>query len=283
MARTAFVTGGTGFLGINLVEALTQQGWDITALHRSSSDLTYLKRFPVSLVEGSLWDKESLINAIPQGTQVIFHLAGDTNMWRKKNEQQYRTNVLGTRYLVEAAAANGAHCFIHTSSVSAWGNTKGITTEETEPIAQTSFINYEKTKLQGEEEALNGRGMGMKVVIVNPASIVGPYDNNNWGKIFLALKNKEVPFVAPGENNFVHVSEVVKGHIAAVDKGKDGEKYILSGINSNLSEYFKEAAQLMGIPLPPVAPKFMFRILGQLMPLTAAISGKEPLITPELA
>ncbi len=283
MSRTAFVSGATGFLGINLIEKLTQDGWEVTALHRPTSDLTYLKRFPVKLAEGSLWDKDSLIKAIPEGTEVIFHLAGDTNMWRKKNEQQYRTNVLGTRYLVEAAAANGAKCFIHTSSVSAWGPTKGITNEETEPIAQNSFINYEKTKLQGEEEALKGREMGMKVVIVNPASIVGPYDNNNWGKIFLALKNKEVPFVAPGENNFVHVSEVVKGHIAAVDKGKDGEKYILSGVNSNLSEYFKEAARLMGIPLPPVAPRFMFRILGQLMPLAASFSGKEPLITPELA
>ena len=78
MAQTAFVTGGTGFIGLNLVQELVNQGWQVTALHRETSDLTYLSRFPVDLTEGSVTDIDSLRSAVPAGTDVIFHVAGDT-------------------------------------------------------------------------------------------------------------------------------------------------------------------------------------------------------------
>ena len=97
MAQTAFVTGGTGFIGINLVELLVNEGWDVTALHRSTSDLTYLKRFPIRLAEGSITDRESLGKAIPQGTDVVFHVAGDTNMWSRRNAQQAPRGARGSR------------------------------------------------------------------------------------------------------------------------------------------------------------------------------------------
>ena len=119
MAKTAFVTGGTGFIGINLIELLVNEGWDITALHRPASNLTYLKRFPIKLAEGSLTDRESLDRAIPEGTDVVFHVAGDTSFWSKNNARQNATNVDGTRNMVEAAASKEVGTFIHTSSNSA--------------------------------------------------------------------------------------------------------------------------------------------------------------------
>ena len=84
MAQSAFVTGGTGFIGINLIERLVNQGWNVTALHRATSDLTYLKRFPIELAEGTITDKDSLERSIPERTDVVFHVAGDTNSSRAR-------------------------------------------------------------------------------------------------------------------------------------------------------------------------------------------------------
>jgi len=84
MTQSAFVTGGTGFIGINLIERLVNQGWNVTALHRATSDLTYLKRFPIELAEGTITDKDSLERSIPERTDVVFHVAGDTNFSSEK-------------------------------------------------------------------------------------------------------------------------------------------------------------------------------------------------------
>ncbi len=80
MARTAFVTGATGFVGLNLVQQLMVEGWDVTALHRPSSDLTFLSRFGPRLAVGEITDRASLLAAIPQGTDTLFHVAGNTSM-----------------------------------------------------------------------------------------------------------------------------------------------------------------------------------------------------------
>ncbi len=111
MGRTAFVTGGTGFIGINLIELLVSEGWDVTALHRPTSNLGYLKRLPIKLVEGSITDRASLERAIPRGTEVVFHVAGDTSFWSKKNAQQNAINIDGTRNMVEVSAAKGVADF----------------------------------------------------------------------------------------------------------------------------------------------------------------------------
>ena len=170
MAQSAFVTGGTGFIGINLIERLVNQGWNVTALHRATSDLTYLKRFPIELAEGTITDKDSLERSIPERTDVVFHVAGDTNFWSKRNAQQNAINIDGTRNMVDVAAAKRVGTFIHTSSVSAWGRVKGLVTEETPLEGRNSWINYERTKHLGELEALKGVEKGMKVVVLNPAA-----------------------------------------------------------------------------------------------------------------
>lgn len=284
MSKTAFVTGGTGFLGINLLHKLCEQGWKVTALHRPSSELKYIQHLPIQLVEGSITDKASLEAGIPTGTEVVFHLAGDTNMWRPNNERQRLINVEGTRNMIETAAAQNVKTFIHTSSVSAWGDVKGMIDESVPQQGQKSWINYEKTKWQGEQIALQGRELGLKVVVINPASIVGAYDLSSWAQIFFALKANNIPGIPAGHNSFVHVDDVVAAHIAAVDKGQDGHRYLLSGENAPIQTLVAEIAKSMGITkIPKQVPGPILKFIARLSYIGGRIISKEPTITPEIA
>src|SRR5271169_2269855 len=148
--RAAFVTGGTGFVGLNLVKELMIRGWDVTALHRPSSDLKFLKRFRPKLALGAITDAASLDAAIPQGTDTVFHVAGNTNMWRGGNAEQTRDNVDGTRNIVEAALAKGVRRLVVTSSISAYGPVDGEITEETPSLAANSKVNYQRNKWQAQ-------------------------------------------------------------------------------------------------------------------------------------
>src|SRR6202035_976698 len=111
------------------------RGWDVTALHRPSSDLTLLKRFRPKLAVGALTDSASLMAAIPAGIDTIFHVGSDTNMWRGGNAQQTRDNVDGTRHVVDAALAKGVRRLVVTSSISAYGMVSGEINEETPSLA----------------------------------------------------------------------------------------------------------------------------------------------------
>lgn len=283
MKKTAFVTGGSGFIGINLIERLVADGWDVTALYRPTSDLTYLKRFPIRLVEGVVTDRASLEKAMPDGADAVFHVAGDTNYWKKNNDRQTRTNVEGTQQMLDVALQKKVRCFVHTSSISAWGYVPGLIDEETPPRGQDSGANYERTKLAGEQRVLEAAGRGMKVVVLNPGAVVGPYDKTTWGTIFLLVKDGKLPPIANGSICFTHVREVVKAHIAAVERGRDGEKYILGGINDTYYEFARLITERMGAKPPQKISGGLFRALGRVFGWVADLTGKEPSISYELA
>jgi len=281
--KTAFVTGGTGFIGINLIELLIAEGWQVTALHRPTSDLSYLTRFPVALAQGCITDRTSLDRAIPEGTDVVFHVAGDINFWSRRNAQQNLNNIDGTRNMVEAAAQKRVATFIHTSSNSAWGRVQGTITEETLQEGERSWINYERSKYLGEVEALRGIHFGMKVVVLNPGDVAGPYDRSSWGQLFFALRDGALPAVAPGALSVTHVHDVVRAHLAAVTRGRSGQRYILAGNDTSFAELVAEIARLSGVKPPPKAPAWILKLYARASVMLAAITGKQPDVTPEIA
>lgn len=284
MGRSAFVTGGTGFVGLNLVQRLKEEGWDVTALHRRSSDLTFLNRFSPSLAEGSITDRASLMAAIPGGTDTVFHVAGDISMWRKRNAEQTRNNVEGTRNVVEAALAKGVRRLVVTSSVSAYGPVTGALTEETPSLAAQSRVNYELTKWQAQEIARTAVPRGLEVVILQPGAIMGPYDVASFSRVFLMVRDGKLPGVPPSSLTFTHVREVVKAHIAAADKGENGGQYILGGENRTFLELVQEISRLLGKPAPAKAmPASLLKAIAQLGDFMSNFTGKEPSITPEMA
>lgn len=284
MAKTAFVTGGTGFIGINLIELLTEQNWVVHALHRPSSDLTYLKKFPVVLKEGSITDYSSLLRAVPEDCEVIFHLAGDTNLWSKYNNRQTEVNVTGSHNMVKAAGEKHVKTFIHTSSTSAWGNMSGKKISESLPQkGAESWVNYERTKWASEQMVLNESPDDMKVVILNPATVTGPYDFNNWGRLFFALRDGDLPGIPDGIISVTHVREVAKAHLSAVDNGRKRERYILAGHDCRFSDFVREIAHVSGNKkLPRRIPTIMLKILAYIDTYISSIKGKEPDLTPEL-
>lgn len=284
MSRSAFVTGGTGFVGLNLVQRLMTEGWDVTALHRASSDLTYLRRFNPKLVVGEITDAASLNAVLPQGCDTVFHVAGNTNMWRKKNAEQTRDNVDGTRNVVEACIAKGARRLIVTSSISAYGRVSGAVTEETPSLAASSPVNYEKTKWQAQEIARAATTRGLEVVILQPGAIIGPYDIGTWSRMFLMVRDGKLAGVPPGALTFAHVREVVAAHIAAASRGKSGEHYILGGENARMLDLVQEIARLLGKPVPTSeTPVFLIKAVAAIGEFVSNFTGNAPAITSEMA
>lgn len=284
MSRQAFVTGGTGFVGLNLIEALLAEGWSVTALHRASSDLTYLQRFAAARAIGSITDKASLTAAIPRGTDTIFHVAGNTNQWRQRNAEQTRDNVDGTRNVVEAAIAAGIRRLIVTSSVSAYGPVTGHVSETTPSRAATSWVNYQRTKYEAQEIARAATSRGLEVVIMQPGAIIGPYDIGTWSRLFPLVRDNKLPGVPAANLSFAHVREVVAAHIAAADRGENGGDYILAGTPGTMLELVQNIATLLGKTPPKSAtPAWLLKTVAQFTDAASLITRKPPIITPEMA
>src|SRR5260370_26133808 len=144
--KGAFVTGSTGFVGLRLVEELLRQGWQVTALHRVESDLAELGRFPVTLMPGDITDAASLRAAMPEDVDAVFHVAGNTNLWSRRNARQTRENVEGTRNVVATAGPRGAKKLVLTPSIPASREQSGELTQATKTTAPKTCCTYQRPK-----------------------------------------------------------------------------------------------------------------------------------------
>lgn len=284
MARSAFVTGGTGFVGLNLVQRLKSDGWDVTALHRASSDLNFLSRFSPNLAQGEITDAASLLKALPNGIDTLFHVAGNTNMWRKGNAQQTRDNVEGTRNVVEAAIAKGVRRLVVTSTISAYGPVSGAITEDTPSLAATSTVNYERTKWEAQEIARAAIKRGLEVVIMQPGAIMGPYDIGTWSRMFPLVRDGKLNQVPDAGLTFAHVHQVVGAHVAAADKAENGAQYLLGGENRTMLDLVRCIEQLLGKPAKAKAvPTPVIKVVAAVSDFISNFTHKEPALTPEMA
>src|SRR5210317_268522 len=175
MSLTAFLSGATGFVGSNLARELLRQGWHTHVLVRDDSLLGEIKGLPVSIHQGDLTDRQSVMEAIPQQVDAVFHVGASTNFWSRNNELQDRVNIDGTQNMLDAAANAQAKRFIHTSSFTTWGFRHCELDERSERTGQTDWINYVRSKHLAEESVLQAtREMEIDAVILNPAHILGP-------------------------------------------------------------------------------------------------------------
>jgi dihydroflavonol-4-reductase len=280
----AFVTGATGFVGSHVARVLAEQGADLRLLVRPSSDLRNIEGLPGDRVTGDLRDAASIEKAM-SGCEVVFHVAADYRLWVPDSEQMYRSNVEGTRAILDAARKNRVRRVVYTSSVATMGFTSdGRSADESSPVSLHKMIgHYKRSKFMAEEVAIAAGRNGLDVVIVNPSTPVGERDikPTPTGRIILDFLKRKFPAYVDTGLNLVDVTECARGHLAALKKGRSGERYILGGENLTLKQILDKLAAITGLPSPTIkVPYFVALATGVIdETFTGRIRGREPRAT----
>ena len=287
----AFVTGATGFVGSHVARVLTEQGADLRLLIRSSSDPKNIEGLKAERVVGDLCDPSSLEKGI-SGCDVVFHVAADYRLWIRDPERMYRSNVEGTRTILEAARKNSVRRVVYTSSVGTIGLISNRhLADENSPVALENMIgHYKRSKFMAEQVALDaGKESagtnGMDVVVVNPTTPIGEQDikPTPTGRIIVDFLKKKFPAYVDTGLNLVDVAECARGHVAALEKGRSGERYILGGENLTLKQILDKLAEITGLPSPKVRVPYAVALAAGVVDeiITGRILRREPRATVE--
>ena len=250
-----FVTGGTGFIGANLIRLLLQEGYTVRALVRPNSSLNNLHGLNLELVKGDLGDPHLFRQMV--GCQVLFHVAAHYSLWQADREQIYHHNVMGTRNVLTAARKAGIERTVYTSSVAAIGvGENGTVVDETHQSSVEKMVgHYKKSKFLAEQEAVKAAQAGQDVVIVNPGCPIGPGDikPTPTGDIILRFLRRQMPFYLDTGLNFIHVRDVAWGHLLALQRGKSGDRYILGNQNLSLKDLLDQLAEITELNAPQLS------------------------------
>lgn len=243
------VTGASGHVGANLVRALLARGDRVRVLLREDDRAT--RGLPVTVVHGDVRDPQA-VAALVEGAALVFHAAAKISMDPREAREVEAQNVEGPRLLAGACLASGAR-LVHFSSIHALATHDGPI-DETRPLAQTHPFAYDRSKARGELEVRAQVARGLDAVIVNPTAIVGPFDfkPSHTGHLLMQFARARVPVVVEGGFNWVDVRDVVDGAIAASERGRAGERYLLTGTWTSLLELSRLASGVTGAR-PPLA------------------------------
>lgn len=249
------VTGGTGFVGANVVRELLREGATVRVLARPGGDRRALAGLPVEIVEGDLCAPASLPRAVA-GVQAAFHVAADYRLWAPDPGAVHRANVEGTRAILQAAADAGVARVVYTSTVGALGIPgDGSPGTEDSPVSLADMVGaYKASKFLAEQVAQDFARRGLAVVTVNPSAPVGPWDvkPTPTGQMIVDFLRGRMFASLDTGLNVVHVRDVARGHLLAAQKGRPGEKYILGNENLQLTRIFGLLAEITGLPAPRV-------------------------------
>ncbi len=230
-------------------------------------------------VQGDLRDPASIDRAV-EGCGVVYHVAADYRLWARDPEEMYRSNVEGTRNLFDAAKRRGIERVVYTSTVGCIGfPPKGIGDEQTPVGIEDMRGPYKRSKFLAEQVALEFAGSGFPVVIVNPTAPVGDHDfkPTPTGKIVVDFVRGAMPAFLDTGLNVVDVLDVAAGHLAACDRGRVGERYILGAENMTLQGIFGILARAVGRPAPKIRiPYAVAYAAGVVSTAWAGVTGKEP-------
>ena len=281
----ALLTGATGFVGSAVARALLREGWQVRALVRPNSNHRNLQGLEIETVAGDLNDRSSLDHAIA-GCEALFHVAADYRLGVSRPEELYRTNVEGTRNVLNASRSAGVVRVVYTSSVATIGiPADGSPGREETPVALADMIgHYKRSKFLAEQVARDAARAGASVVIVNPSTPIGPGDvkPTPTGQMVLDAAAGRMPAYLDTGLNVVHVDDVAAGHLLAFHRGRDGERYILGGDDMTLREILVEIARIAGRSPPRIRlPNAAVLPLAYAAEAMAWLTGRTTRITVE--
>jgi len=256
-----FVTGATGFIGSHLVRELLARKHRVKALVRPGSDRRGLDGLEVETVEGDVSDAK-LLRSEMEGCEWCFHCAASYHLWLPDYRPMYATNVEGTFNVIDAAGYTGCQRIIHTSTVGCIGMPKTVNGEimpstEVDIISDAEITSdYKRSKWQAELIAMKFAREGLPIIVVNPSAPVGPGDSKPTptGQIIVDFLNRELPAYLETGLNWVHVRDVVVGHILAAEKGQLSQRYILGNRLGNwtMEQTLAVLEEISGIRAPKV-------------------------------
>jgi dihydroflavonol-4-reductase len=281
--RLVMVTGASGHVGANLVRELLRRGHRVRVLlHKNEAALIGL---PAECVRGDVTDPASLRTAFA-GVDVLFHAAAVISIDGDRGGVVTRTNVDGVRNVVEAALAHRVRRMVHFSSVHAF-----MQEPLDEPLDETrakvtaaSYPAYDRSKAAGEAEVRKGVARGLDAVIVNPTGIIGPEDHgpSRMGRVFLDLYRRRMPALVSGGFNWVDVRDVVAGALAAAERGRTGENYLLGGHWQSMAQLAAMTHAVTGSRPPALTcPMWLARMASPFSVAHGRVVGREPLFTLE--
>ena len=299
----AFVTGATGFLGSHVARALAEQGAELRVLVRPTSDLRNIEGLNADRVVGDLRDPSSIDKALC-GCDVVFHVAADYRLWVRDPAEMYRSNVEGTRSLLDGARKRGVRRVVYTSSVATMGFNSnhaavkpgsartgagagphtGTVADEDSPVTLADMIGpYKRSKFMAEQVAVEAARSGVDVVIVNPTTPIGERDikPTPTGRIVVDFLKKKFPAYVETGLNLVDATECARGHIQALEKGRSGARYILGGENLTLKQILDRLAAITGLKSPTVKLPYAFALAAAVVDemVTGRLLGREPRAT----
>jgi dihydroflavonol-4-reductase len=281
----ALVTGATGFVGAAVARALVRAGVDVRVLARPEADLTNLQGLPVERIAGDLRDPASLRAALSD-CRHLYHIAAHYALWAKDPSIFYDVNVAGTRSLLEAAREVGVERTVYCSTIGAIGLPPGggLGTEETPVSLEQMAGHYKRSKYLAEQEVHRLAREGLPVVIVNPSAPVGEGDvkPTPTGQVIVDFMKGRMPAYIETGMNIIDVDDVATGHLLAMEKGRQGERYILGSTNLLLREVFEILSRLTGLKAPSVKlPRGAVLPLAYLNHWLANVTGLPPRIPLE--
>jgi dihydroflavonol-4-reductase len=281
-----FLTGATGFIGSHVARSLAAAGAQLRLLTRKTSRTEHLEGLHAELVEGDLLQPDNLRNAI-SGCDALVHVAADYRLWVPDPKTMYAANVEGTKSLLRLARETGVERVVYTSSVATMGfRSDGTIVDEQTPVSIENMIgHYKRSKFLAEQEAIQAAHLGQRVVILNPTTPIGSDDAKPTptGRIVVDFLNRKFPAYVDTGLNLVDVESVAAMHVAALDRGISGQRYILGGENLTLKQILDRMAAMTGLPSPtmqvPHSVAMTFAFFDEW--ITGRMRGHEPRATVE--
>jgi dihydroflavonol-4-reductase len=279
--RSIAITGASGLLGGNLAAEAIAAGHRVIATRRSGTQVKHLADLPIEWRDADLSSTDALARAFA-GADVVFHCAAAVSVKRDVTREMRETNVTGTQNVIDACVRANVKRLVHTSSVVAIGlTTNGVPCDETATWnfdTEGLLDGYAITKHEAEELVHAARDR-IEAVIVNPTYMFGPRDARpSSGTLIVKVVRRQVPGWTEGYNNFVDVRDVARGMLAAWQKGRRGERYILGGHDMTYRACFETIARVAGVKPPRLRiPIPIAKLVGRAGDLIEA-RGREPVV-----